>query len=182
MTVLEDKVRYLSPAVDDEAVDVSEVVTVRRGHGARAADLHFALRHPVVAERDMRVRVDRLHPDAHPVNALVVRQRKHLFDSNIPIGIFDGELAEPQVGRLLDRLERTDLSDRAVERDGYVRCRFTVHSDDWHETRKVVPVVGLDHQMGDAPRARVDDDVRQLAKRAIGAVDGTPQLESHWRT
>jgi hypothetical protein len=42
MTVLEDKVRYLSPAVDEEAVDVSEVVTVRRGHDARAAALSQA--------------------------------------------------------------------------------------------------------------------------------------------
>jgi len=46
------RVRDASLAVDDEAVDVSEVLTVRRGHGARAADLHFALRHPVVTERD----------------------------------------------------------------------------------------------------------------------------------
>lgn len=74
--MLEDEVRDVSLAVDDEAVDVSEVLTVRRGHVPCGADLYFALRHAVVADRDMRVRVDRLHPDAHPVDALVVRQRK----------------------------------------------------------------------------------------------------------
>ena len=89
-----------------------EVVAVRRRHRARAADLDVALRHPVVAEHDVRVRLERLGRDA-----LEVRQAEHVLDADVPHRVGDRELAEAQVRGLVHPVERLDLGHRERQPD-----------------------------------------------------------------
>src|SRR5436190_13245018 len=53
MAALEDEVRDMGFAVDEEAVHLAQVVAIRRGHGARATDLHLAFRNTIVGHPDI---------------------------------------------------------------------------------------------------------------------------------
>jgi hypothetical protein len=102
MAALKDEVRDVVP-VGDEALDVAEVDAVGRAHRAGAADLDLALGDAVVADQHVRVGVDRLGLDA-----LVIRERQHVVDADVPIGVGDRELANAQVGDLVEGLEPLD--------------------------------------------------------------------------
>ena len=100
-----------SSCVDDEAVDLADELTVGRSDGARAANLHLALRHAVVGHA-VRVEVAGEGTEL----ASVVRHREHVLDTYVPLRIADGELTEAEVRRLLERGELCGGVDRAAER------------------------------------------------------------------
>jgi hypothetical protein len=57
-----------------------------------------------------------------------------------------------------------------------------VCSADWHESRELVVLVRLHDEMGEATRARVDDDIGKLAERTVSALYGALEVESHEQT
>ena len=69
--MLEDELCDPLLGVDDNADDVAEVIALRGGHGAVATKLDVALRDPVIAEREVRVIVDRLGGSVDAVEDIV---------------------------------------------------------------------------------------------------------------
>jgi len=164
--------------VHNESVDMSEMMTVRRDHGTRSADLDLVLRDSVVDLGHVRFVADRLYARSEDAGreAFVIRQDQDVGDPDFPLGIFDGEFAESQIGRLLNRLELTEISDRAVERDPGVRSFMRLRTVDRDKPREVVATMWLHDQMGHAPSDRIDDDIRQLAEGPIRAVDCATEI------
>ena len=174
VAVLEHDVRDVALAVDHEALDVAGVVAVGRDHRAGPAQLDLALGHAVVGLDDMRVEVDRAEAEA--VGPGVVGQRVGLLDAHVPVRVLGRELAESQVGRLAQRLEPADLLPGDRQGEAVAALPGHVHG---HEPGGHRAPVRLDDQVGDALGRRVDDDVGEGAVVAVGAGDGTAELELH---
>ena len=169
VAALEHDVGDVVLGVDDEAVDVPEVVAVRRRHRARAADLDVALRHPVVAEHDVRVRLERLGRDA-----LEVRQAEHVLDADVPSGSATGNSPRR---RYAVSCIRSSASTSATVNDSRTAAPSLVARVDRHDARLVGAVVRPDDEVGDAARRRVDDEVGELAELRVGAVDRAAEVE-----
>ena len=175
--MLEHEVRDVVVVIDHEAVDVSEVMLVRRRDRARAPDLHVTLRDAVVLPHDVVVVGDRRCADG--VETLVVGLAEHLLDSYLPVWVLDGEFTEPQVGGLVHSFQLADFRDGAVQYDRPV-CFFAGSRPfDGDEPGRVARAVGLHDEMRHAPGRRVDHHIGQLADCAVGATDRAAEVEPH---
>ena len=76
----------------------------------------------------------------------------------------------------MHRVERLDVGDRAVERDSVAGGARPL---DRHQPRTLVVLVRLHHEMRHATCDRVDDDVREIAERSVGALDLAAELKPH---
>jgi len=176
VATLEDEVCDVLVRVDDEAVHVPKRMTVRRDHDARPSDLDLALRHAVVVEGHVGGHLARIRVRAETG---VVRHREDILDPDVPVGVLGGTLSEPEVGRLIHRLEPLHVTQSAFQLDLAPLVVSALRQLDGHQPRLSHAVLRLNHEMRHPLLERVDDDVRQLAVRPVGAADAITQLEAH---
>ena len=127
------------------------------------------------------VQVARIRAYAHTgiAEVGVVRQREHVLDANVPVGVFGGGLSEPEVGGLVHGLEPLRLVQGALQLELALLLVSGPRQLDRHEPPRSLVLLGLDYEMRHALLERVDDDVRQLAVHPVGAADAIADLEAH---
>src|SRR5262245_41792480 len=153
-------------------------MAVGRDDGARPPDLDLALRHAVVVHAEVGVGLAPIRAYA-VVETGVVRHREDFLDADVPLGILGRALAKPEVGELLDSLERLRLVEGALQLDLALLIVSALRQLDRHQPPPSLALRRLDHEMRHAPLERVDDDVRQLAEYPVGAPDAIADLEAH---
>ena len=112
----------------------------------------------------------------------VVRQREDVLDTDVPVGVLGGALAEPEEGGLTHGLEPLRLVQGALQFDLALFLVSALRQPDGHQQPLSLVLLGLDHEMRHALLERVDNDVRQLAVRPVGAADAIADLESHLKS
>src|SRR5262245_24086948 len=153
-------------------------MAVGRDDGARPPDLDLALRHAVVVHAEVGVGLAPIRAYA-VVETGVVRHREDFLDADVPLGILGRALAKPEVGELLDSLERLRLVEGALQLDLALLVVSALRQLDRHQPPPSLALRRLDHEMRHALLERVDDDVRQLAEYAVSAADAIADLEAH---
>jgi hypothetical protein len=174
VTAFEHDVRNPVVAVDHEAADVAEPATISRDDLAGASDLDLPLRNAVVDDPDMGVEVERIVAETG-----VIRLREDGFDAHVPGGVGERELAEAQVGELLNRRETVEILRGAAESDDGPGLAVGAGELDGHEPGETVAAVRRDDEMRDAPPRRVDYDVGEFPEQAVAAVHRAPEFQSH---
>ncbi len=160
-------------AVDDEPFDAAEIVGVGGGDAAAAAELDLALGDAVVDEAHVRI-------DDGPEHGVVAGAQVRLddggLDADVPAGVLGAELAQSQVGELLDGGQPLDV--RGVAREPHVAgVRRPADQRERDEAGAGVLLAVVDDEVRDRRAGRVDDDVGDAADLAVAAGHGHAELE-----